>query len=153
MSDEIEQPKKRSKLPILIGLVLAIVGAAGGFFVSTGALSKPATEPTADIVVVGAGQAEFVPLDPFLISLAGDGAKVLRFSAQLDVQPAFKFEVEMLAPRIIDVLNVYLRSVRPTDFEQPGIMPVLRGQMLRRIELVVGKGRVNDLLIMEMIIN
>ena len=151
MSDATPKPKKSNKLPLIVGLFLGLLGAAGGFAVSSGLVfqakeSSPETEMEIQ-------PAAFVAIDPILISLAGEESKVLRFTAQMDVSPAHQTDIEMLKPRIVDVLNSYLRAVHPSDFEDPSIMPILRGHMLRRIELVVGEGRVNDLLIMELIIN
>jgi flagellar FliL protein len=59
----------------------------------------------------------------------------------------------MLMPRILDVLNTYLRAVDVRDLEQPAAIARLRAQMLRRIQVVTGEGRVRDLLITEFILN
>ncbi|MEL7416552.1 MAG: flagellar basal body-associated FliL family protein, partial [Pseudomonadota bacterium] len=58
-----------------------------------------------------------------------------------------------LKPRISDVLNTYLRAVSLDELENPAAMLRLRAQMLRRIQLVTGEGRVRDLLISEFILN
>ena len=49
-------------------------------------------------------------------------------------------------PRILDVLNSYLRAVELADLEDPSAMVRLRAQMLRRVQIVTGEGRVRDLL-------
>jgi flagellar FliL protein len=96
----------------------------------------------------------FVPLDPLVISLPGNGGRVhLRFTAQLEVAPEYALEVEAVKPRIVDVLNSYLRAVRVAELEDPAILIKLRGQMLRRVQIVTGEGRVRDLLIMEFVLN
>jgi flagellar FliL protein len=56
-------------------------------------------------------------------------------------------------PRVIDVLNGYLRAVEPGDFDDPAILGRLRAQMLRRVQIVTGTERVRDLLIMEFVLN
>ena len=56
-------------------------------------------------------------------------------------------------PRVLDVLNTYLRAVDVRDLEQPSAIPRLRAQMLRRIQVVTGPDRVRDLLITEFILN
>ena len=56
-------------------------------------------------------------------------------------------------PRVVDVLNSYLRALEPSDLEANSILVRLRAQMLRRIQIVTGAGRVNDLLIMEFVLN
>ena len=49
-------------------------------------------------------------------------------------------------PRVLDVLNTYLRAVEVRDLEEPASLARLRAQMLRRIQVVTGEGRVRDLL-------
>lgn len=56
-------------------------------------------------------------------------------------------------PRIADVLNTYLRAVEVRDLEAPAATVWLRAQMLRRIQVVAGEGRVRDLLITEFVLN
>ena len=56
-------------------------------------------------------------------------------------------------PRVMDVLNSYLRAVEVSDLEDPSALISLRAQMLRRIQLVTGEGRVRDLLIMEFVLS
>jgi len=96
----------------------------------------------------------FVALEPLVISVRDQsGQGHLRFSAQLDVVPEHAVEVEALKPRIVDVLNGYLRAVTFAEMADPNALARLRGQMLRRIQVVTGEGRVKDLLIMEFVLN
>ena len=55
-------------------------------------------------------------------------------------------------PRVIDVLNGYLRAVEPSILSAPDALTRLRAQMLRRVRMVVGEDRVNDLLVMEFVL-
>lgn len=158
---------KKSKLPLVLGIVLAILGGAGGFFgVTMGLLPFGGGAGTADDHggAYGDEQSEepvgdlpelaFVPLDPLLISIPSDsGRSFLRFAAQLEVRPQYAGEVEMLKPRIVDVLNGYLRSVDASELEDPSALITLRAQMLRRLQIVAGEGRIRDLLIMEFVFN
>jgi flagellar FliL protein len=152
-------PKKSSRLPLLAGLILAIAGGAGGFmavrsgFVGGGDESH-ALEVEEHLPAEEMPAAAFVPLDPMVINLpAGSDRQFLRFSAQLEVIPTYQQEVEAMRPRVVDVLNGYLRAVEPGDLESPEALSRLRAQMLRRIHVVVGDGRVRDLLIMEFVLN
>jgi len=154
-------PKKRSKLPLLIGLVLALAGGGGGFFaVYSGMLptdllpgeAKAAAEapkksaPLPDI--------SFVEVEPMIISIGAPTSRThLRFRTQLEVADGYRADVEHLLPRVVDVLNSYLRALRLEDLEDPAALVRLRAQMLRRVQLVTGEGRVNDLLIMEFVLN
>lgn len=151
-----DAPKKASKLPLILGLVLALVGAGGGFFaVQSGLLFKTeVAEEEPESIEISAPEVSFVPLDPMIISLPGDaGRGHLRFVAQLEVVPGFETDIETIKPRITDVLNEYLRAVEVAELEEPTAMWRLRSQMLRRIQVVAGDERVKDLLIMEFVLS
>ena len=158
---EQDAPPKASKLPLLVGLVLAVLGAGGGFFaVQSGLLGSDQSaevheeEPEANSGDTPDVSLAFVALDPLVISLQGaSGRSHLRFSAQLEVPPAYAAEVEAIKPRVVDVLNGYLRAVEIATLEDPSALIRLRAQMLRRIQVVTGPGRVSDLLIMEFVLS
>lgn len=157
---EEDVPKKKSKLPLIIGVVLALIGGGGGFFaVQSGMIlgsdtemvedEMPEEEPMADLPDV-----VFVPIDPLVVTLGPNSKyQYLRFGAQLEVGAEYQADVEGVLPRVSDVLNGYLRAVDIKDLEQPSSLVLLRAQMLRRIQTVVGRDRVNDLLVMEFVLN
>jgi len=134
-----EAPPKKSKLPLILGFVLALVGGGGGFFaVSSGILggapSQTELESSEEEMVEELPEIAFVALDPIVISLrANSTSSHLRFSAQLEVSPDHTEDVEALKPRIVDVLNGYLRAVDVSELSDPW--------------------RVRDLLIMEFVLN
>jgi flagellar FliL protein len=151
-------PQKKSKLPLILGLVLFLAGAGGGFFaVQKGLVLGDHGDQRAET-----GHAEvaplpdiaFVPIEPLVINL-GDGARsrYLRFQAQIEVDGPHAADVEKLLPRIVDVLNGYLRAVDLSTVEDRSALVRIRAQMLRRIQLVAGAGRVRDLLITEFVLN
>ncbi|MEM7519476.1 MAG: flagellar basal body-associated FliL family protein [Pseudomonadota bacterium] len=152
-----EAPAKKSKLPLIIGLVLALVGGGGGFYATFSGLilgSDPNEKaektakgdlPTFDVA--------YVEVDPLVVSLQSSAtARHLKFRAQLEVETAAKEKVEKLLPRVTDVLNSYLRALEPSDLENPASLTRLRAQMLRRVQVVTGGNMVNDLLIMEFVL-
>lgn len=162
MSDESaaeeEAPKKASKLPLILGLVLALLGGGGGFYATWSGMlmgdassedhakKAPSVNALPDIV--------FVELEPLVVSITGsEDLSHLRFRAQLEVPSSYQEDVELLQPRIIDVLNGYLRALRTSDIEDTSALARLRAQMLRRVQVVIGPDRINDLLIMEFVIN
>lgn len=153
-----EETKKRSRLPLIIGLVLALVGGVGGFYaVYSGLILKADKQEVSDknteVTTEPLDQVAFVKIDPIIVSLpSGSSASLIRFSAQLEVFPDHQAEVEMLLPRVVDVLNGYLRAIEPADLKKPAALVVLRAQMLRRIQIVTGYDRVRDLLIMEFVL-
>jgi len=149
-------PRKRSKLPLLIGAVLALVLGAGGFFATyTGLVFGPASDAQAARPEVAAlPDIAFVPIPPVVISLGAAAQNAhLRMIAQLEVNKSHADEVTLLMPRIQDVLNGYLRAVEGAQLEDPTALVRLRAQMLRRLQIVTGEGRVRDLLITEFVLN
>ncbi|NDV98983.1 flagellar basal body-associated protein FliL [Salipiger sp. PrR002] len=175
---EEEAPRKKgSKLPLLIGLLLALLGGGGGFYAAFsgmlpfggaagGDAHAAARHDTAaggdgahggeDAGSHGDGGAAvgFIELPQLIASLGPVSAlHHLRFSAQLEVVPERRAQVEQLMPRILDVLNTYLRALEPGDIEAQGALIRLRAQMLRRIQMVAGEDSVRDLLVTEFVLN
>lgn len=159
-----EPPKKKRGLllPLLIGLLLAVLGGGGGYWAVTmgpfapevaaqdeeGESGETASEVTPPVAVA------FVPLETLVISLGPEqSARHLMFSAELEVDPAHAAEVGLLKPRVMDVLNGYLRVVSISELSDPASLARLRAQMLRRIQVVTGAGRVNDLLVTQFVVN
>ncbi|MCZ7674935.1 MAG: flagellar basal body-associated FliL family protein [Roseovarius sp.] len=156
-----KSPEKRSRRPLVLGVLLAFAGAGGGFlaaffdllpgsgtFVSGGG-ARPAVHAGA----MPAEDVEFVAIEPLVISLNSESGTHLRFRAQLEVNSAHRSEVEHLLPRVVDVLNGYLRAVDLADLRNNAALVRLRAQMLRRVQMVTGGDRVSDLLIMEFVLN
>jgi flagellar FliL protein len=100
------------------------------------------------------GDIAFVAMDPIMISLPpGSSARLLRFAGQLEVAPESAATVAALMPRVLDVLNTYLRAGEVRDLEDPAALARLRAQMLRRVQVVIGEGQVHDLLVTEFVLN
>lgn len=150
--------EKASKLPLILGLVIALLGGGGGFYAAWSGMilgpSQPEVAKPAGPKAGGLPDIAFVELDPLVVAISGsERLSHLRFRAQLEVPSAYKPDVELLKPRIIDMLNGYLRALRTSDIEDSSSLARLRAQMLRRVQVIIGPGRVNDLLIMEFVIN
>ena len=156
-------PRKPKRRGLAAGAALALILGGGGFYAawsglipSGGAEDHAAAGPAADAAAPLADlpPVAFVAMEPLLISLGpGAGADHLRFQAQLEVAPGHEAGVTALLPRVIDVLNSYLRAVDPSELEDPAALTRLRAQMLRRAQIVVGDDRVRDLLIMEFVLS
>lgn len=154
--DPVATVPKKSKKPLLIGLFLAMLLGGAGFYATwsgmilgaaaSHAVDAPETAALPDIA--------FVPVAPLVISIGPLAEKrYLRFAAQLEVTSPQTEDVILLLPRIIDVLNGYLRAIDPVRFDDPAALIRMRAQLLRRIQIVTGDGRVRDLLITEFVLN
>lgn len=155
-----ESEKKKGGKGGLIGILLAVLLGGGGFYASfSGLIPGMGGDPEVAAkkpmpVMVAQPMASFLPLDELVISLGPRArAKHLKLSAQLEIDPAHMEEVTNNMPRILDVLNTYLRAVDEADIESPAAMTRIRAHMLRRIQIVTGEGRVKDLLITEFVLN
>jgi flagellar FliL protein len=96
----------------------------------------------------------FVPLDTVVVSLGPAVAgRQLLFTAHLEVPGQHVEEVTRLIPRVLDVLNGYLRVIDVAELGEPTSLAILRAQLLRRIQVVTGDGRVNDLLVTQFVVN
>ena len=76
----------------------------------------------------------------------------LKITLVIEVGPGREAEVEAVKPRVIDILNGFLRAVDEREFHLPRSMERLRAQMLRRVQLVTPEGAVRDLLIQEFVL-
>jgi len=155
-ADAAARAPKRKPLGLILGILAALALGGGGFYAVRSGIVDPGS-----LIAFGGGEAAvlpdgvaFVPMEPILVSLPpGSSARLLRFAGQLEVAPEHAAEVAAVMPRVVDVLNTFLRAVEPRDLEQPSALAPLRAQMLRRIQVVVGEGQVKDLLITEFVLN
>ncbi|QFT58379.1 Flagellar FliL protein [Sulfitobacter sp. THAF37] len=150
-------PKKASKLPLLLGILLGLAGAGGGFYATWSGLilgTDPHENAAPEAQKAPSADVAYVAVEPLVVSLRGAGQNQhLKFRAHLETSPESQPEVEKLLPRVTDVLNSYLRALEVADIEDPAALTRLRAQMLRRVQVVTGQGHVNDLLIMEFVLN
>ncbi|WP_209598455.1 flagellar basal body-associated FliL family protein [Ruegeria sp. HKCCSP351] len=160
-AEQAETPEKKGKKGMIVGVILAIAGAAGGYFLTSSGLlplgNKAETAESHDVdkdePAKALADVAFIDLPPVIVSVNSGGARHLKFHAQLEVNAPYMTDVEKMRPRIMDVLNGYLRAVELKDLEDSLALMRIRGHLLRRIEIVVGEGRVSDVLVMEFVLN
>ena len=159
--------KGKSKL-LLVACILALAAGGGGFYaVYSRLLVLPfigGGEGEPDTVASGHGggpggsahpfePGAFIHLEPLIITLGPQSqSEHLKITLAIEVGPGRVAEVEAVKPRVIDILNGFLRAVDEREFEVPRSMERLRAQMLRRVKLVTPEGAVRDLLIQEFVL-
>ena len=174
MAEEKREPAEQRRhggWKLLAIAALLAVATGGGVFhgVRSGALPLPFLErwfaeaagsglegapETVSAATAAYSPGAYVRLDPLVVSLGREArADHLKVSLVIEVAPGRESEVEAAKPRLLDVLNVFLRAVDEREFEVPQSMERLRAQMLRRVQLVAPQGAVHDVLIQEFVLN
>lgn len=169
--EQAQQEAPRKSKGLLFGLIGAVaLGGAAFFGVFSGMIPLPFGNSGDQMEHVGPdgvhavkdaaadsqseSSAGYVPMRELIISLGPNSqAKHLKLVMTIEVTNEAEEQIIALAPRIRDVLNTFLRAVDERDFEVPRAMARLRGQMLRRVQLVTPPGAVRDLLIQDFVLN
>ena len=152
-----DAPRKTRRGRVIALLLVPLLGAGAGYgAVAMGFMGGgPGARTGAEEPEVHAEDVAFVALPPIVVNLTGPGAggRMLRFAAQVETTPDHLHALEAVVPRLVDVLNGYLRALAPSDLDGPQALIGLRAQMLRRVQVVAGPGLARDLLVMEFVIN
>lgn len=158
ITEEVELPKK-GKAGMIIALLLALMAGGGGFYAAvSGMLPIGGSEETQGAVedekeLKPLGDNIYIELDPLVVNIRSSSKyQLLKFSGQLEVKPEHAADIEKIKPRLMDVMNTYLNALEAARFEDPIALIKLRSQILRRLQLISGDGRIEDLLIMEFIL-
>lgn len=149
----------RQRAPIGLASIAALaLGATGYLTVGTGLLpglpdtlsrGSPSAHP-ADTE----SDATFVALDPFMVTIPRTNpVRQLRLELQLEVPAGARAEILALSPRLEDTMNTYLRSIDLSDIEDPDTLLRMRMQLLRRLQVAAGEGRITDLLVTQFLIS
>ena len=152
-------PKRKGRLLLFSLAALLLVGGGGGaawMFVPgvqdavrkiTG--RQPTEEEAANAPSAPAARPIFVELPEMTLTLPNGGRpRQLRLKLAMEVNgdPA-QPPPELMTPRVYDSLVLYLRTLRDGELEGALAMDRLRGDLHRRLDLLLGGGRVRDVLI------
>lgn len=142
--------RQGSRKVLLAGVLAAFVFGAGGFAASYGGFVTLPGSGDSPAAAPDSVRTDFVPVGTIVVSTGANG-RHLRFSAELEVAQGEAAEVARLMPRVRDVLNGYLRAVEPAVLDRAEALTILRAQMLRRVQMVLGGAAVRDLLVTEFV--
>lgn len=145
-------PKNGNKIYLLVSVsVASLLGSVMFAAVFSGYAVKGVTTERQETISESleiSKSFRFLAIEPLLISLGSVAdERQLRFEGFLEVDARYHDEVAELMPRIMDALNIYLRAVDYSDVREPTALLKMRLQMLHRVQIVVGEGRVHDLLV------
>lgn len=142
---------------VFISVLAALIGGIAGFYATNSrmildTLSWESSESPTD-TKGGIPDVSYIEIDQITISINPiSQGRHLIFRTQLEVPSGQEEYVRSSLPRIVDVMNGYLRALEVKDLESPAILPRIRAQLLRRIQIVIGSDNINDLLVMEFVI-
>jgi flagellar FliL protein len=140
------------KLALFVALpLLAAAGIGGGVYVS-GILDASPESPEQ----MASRPKVFFDMPEMLVNLADRGeerARYLKLQVSLELPGSeARAALTPVLPRVIDLFQVYLRELRPTDLEGSAGIYRLKEELLRRINLEIQPHRVSDVLFKEIIV-
>ena len=170
--------KKKKKKMIIIGAaaIILIGGGVGAALTMGGGEEKPAAkgehgkeEAPKEGGEHGAAPAEgavdehgkpiggpaFVDLPNIVVNLASDTNRTHFVSLDLALELSSEADaalVESNMPRIIDGLNSYLRDIRREDLDGSAGMDRIEQEIMLRLEKILPKGKVKDILFKKIIV-
>ncbi len=155
-----KKSRKKGGKALVLGLAAMLLlggGGAAAFFLVPGvsdAMRKimpggTGESAAAEPAPVAQGKPVFVEMPEMTVTLPNAGRpRQLRLKLAVEVvadpnQPP----PDIGSPRVYDSLVLYLRTLRDGELEGALAMDRLRGDLLRRLDLLLGEGRVRDVLV------
>ena len=154
----LEAKKKKKKMMIIIIAVLVLaLGGGGGFMMyqKQEAEKKAQMEAEKKKKKVIKKEQIYHDLDDILINLntGGKGVSFLKLKITLDLDSKKNLEaVEKHMPKISDILQFYLRELRPVDLEGSVGLYRLRDEMILRINKTMHPAYINDILFRDVLV-
>jgi flagellar FliL protein len=151
------RPGRRLLILALVPVLLGVAGAAAWFLVpgaADAARRLVGLAPAGEMVAEATHEApvaapSFVEYPEMTVTLPNAGRpRQLRLKLAVEIQgdPAAA-QPDLMSPRVYDSLVLYLRTLRDGEMDGALAMERLRGDLHRRLEMVLGAGRVRDVLI------
>ncbi len=164
MSEELEAPKKKSKLPLIIIIVLLLLILGGGagaawYFLFSGK-NAPADGAVKEVKIEEKGSGQQGPtgfstdLPSFLVNLSDPlGKRFIKLNISLEMTSAEAIqEVSANMPRIRDAVIMLLSSKTFSDLSTLEGKMLLKNEILGRINQVLGGSKVATLSFTDFII-
>ena len=155
--EEADRKAKRAKIFVIIVLFLLVIGAGAAIAHFMGLFDQfmnDGTEEAVDEAPPPPLEPQFLELEPIVTNLDGGGANSLLKIAITLVYTDKKdlLTLEQMEPRIMNILQVYVRDVRMDDLRSSEGLNPLRRVLLERINAAVRPARVESILIKNFLI-
>jgi flagellar FliL protein len=80
-------------------------------------------------------------------------AQYLRLKLSLELPEAgLAAQIQPVMPRVLDTLQVFLREMRPSDFEGSASVHRMKEELTRRVNLAIQPARIDAVLFREILI-
>lgn len=155
MGDEGGVEQARSRMPLLIGLMLFVLLGAGGFYATFSGVFSLSAVLGGDGGEAGAPEKAhsdspdfaFAPVGEIVIPLGPKAnSEFLILEAEIEVAPEDKAALMAQMPRVRDMFNTYLRAVETRDLEAQDATLRLRAHLVRRLKVLLEPLTPRDLL-------
>ena len=113
-------------------------------------------DPALGKVTEGPDGVTFLTLPDMVVNVQSlDGKpQFLKLTLTLEISDAHQVEVlQGQMPRVQDMLQTFLRELRPEELQGSAASFQLRAELARRINLIIAPGKVDAVLIEEMLVN
>ena len=153
-----EEPKKAISGKVIILFVilpLLLLGGIGGGVMMFMGGEESVAEGGEHVDAGPKVEPIFYELPEFLVNLttSGNATRYLKMRVAVELHnPENVAEMEAVLPRVLDGFQIYLRELRPEDFEGSTGMFRLKEELLRRLNIAVAPIEVHDVLFNEVIV-
>ena len=147
------KPGGKKKLVVIAAALLLLGGGGGGYYF----YSKKNAAQAAAAKVEEKKPVAFVDVQEMIVNLASDAhqerPRFLKLKVALELKDGKAVpEVTPLLPRVVDIFQVFVRELRPSDLEGSGGIYRLREELLRRVNIAVYPAKVDAVLFREVIV-
>ncbi len=153
--------RHRAKLLMMAGVIIAVILLAGGVYAS-GILGgrKPVTKGTASLPTAAGSrsaseQAVFAETPEMITNLDAGPHRLSFVKVQCKIELAHAAQLSLLnasMPRLIDLIQTYLRETRPEELRSDTGTYRLREALLSRTAIAAPEVQVKDVLFEELIV-
>ncbi len=155
----VDGPEAKSgskKIILFVILAFVLLGGGGVATYLSGLLeTDDAHEKPAKVEVPPPVDTVFYHLPTMLANLAGERGRprFLKFTVALEMTDSSAIpRIRRLEPRIIDILQVHFRELRLDDLRDSRGIPILRHELLMRINTAIHPAEISSVLLKEILI-
>ena len=154
----VDEPKAKSgskKIILFVVLALVLLGGGGVAAYMSGMLEADDAHEESTKVEAPPVDTVFYHLPTMLANLAGERGRpgFLKFTVALEMTDSSAIpQLRRLEPRIIDILQVHFRELRIDDLRDSRGIPILRHELLMRINSAIHPAVISSVLLKEILI-